>query len=124
MNALELLLQTDRSKLKLPTKKVEMKRLTAAAGTAVIFELEALDFNTYADIGEMSKNNADLEIYAILNGVKEPCLKDKKLCEKYGCVTPYELVKRLLLPGEITTLYNEISDLCGFDNDMVEEIKN
>jgi hypothetical protein len=124
VNVIDLLLNTDGNKLKMPTKEVEIKRLSRAAGEKVIFKLESISMDKYVDIGEMSKDPGDTQIFAIIEGVKEPNLRDKDLMNKYNSVTPKDLVKKLLLPGEIGTLYSEVSELSGFDKDMIEEVKN
>jgi hypothetical protein len=126
MNIIDLLLNTDKSKLQLPKKEVEIKRLSEAAGDKVIFKLEAIDMNTYTDIAQQEKEIGDSRVFAILEGVKEPNLKDDRLLKKYECITPKELVKKMLLPGEIAGLYDEITSLSGFGDsisEVVEEVK-
>ena len=66
----------------------------------------------------------EMQIMTVLAGVKEPDLKDKKLLEKFNAPTPKELLQKLLLSGEITNLYNVISELSGYGPDSVAEIKN
>lgn len=59
----------------------------------------------------------------VLKGVKNPDFRSKDLREKFGVPTPNEVVSKLLLPGEITKLYNIISDLSGFGDAAIEEVK-
>ncbi|MBW9159345.1 phage tail assembly chaperone [Clostridium tagluense] len=134
-STLDLLLKSDLTKIKRPTKEVELKRLSEILGDTVIFKCEALDAERFNEIqenalhinekGEFENiNTGEMQIFTILEGVKEPSLKSKDLLEKFGAVTPKELIKNLLLPGEISNLYNIISELSGFNKDTVVEIKN
>ena len=65
-----------------------------------------------------------MQIMTVLAGVKEPNLKNKELMEKFNAPTPKELLQKLLLSGEITNLYNVISELSGYGPDSVAEVKN
>ncbi len=131
MNTLDLLLQLDESKLKKPCKEVNMKRLSELIGERVIFKIEALTPAKMEEIQEMAMdetmeniNVSELQIMTILEGVKEPNFKSKELMDKFGVYTPKDLIRKILLPGEIITLYNIIGDLSGFDGGAVEEVKN
>ena len=64
-----------------------------------------------------------MEVHIVLAGVKAPDFKDKALLSKYGAATPAELVKKLLLPGEITDMSREIEKLSGYRTSTIEEIK-
>jgi hypothetical protein len=134
-NVLDLLLQADASKLVKPAKQVEIKRLSEAFGGKVIFTCEALTARQYDkvqdDVLKLDYKNkqadinvSDMQALTVIEGVKEPTLKSKELREKYGAPTPLDLLKKLLLPGEIQNLYNIIAGLSGFDNGAVEEVKN
>lgn len=125
MNTLDLLLNIDENKLKIPDKEVEIKRLSDLTGEKIVFKIQAVSMDKYISIAEQSQGETgDVKIFTLIAGVKEPSLKNKDLMSKYGCVTPKDLVKKLLLPGEITKIYNEISQLSGFNIDAVTEIKN
>lgn len=131
MNILDLLLQLDESKLKKPCKEVNMKRLSELTGERVIFKIEALTPAKMEEIQEMAMdetmeniNVSELQIMTILEGIKEPNFKSKELMDKFGVYTPKDLIRKILLPGEIITLYNIIGDLSGFDGGAVEEVKN
>jgi hypothetical protein len=63
----------------------------------------------------------------IINNTLVPSFKDVESIKKLGCLTPDDYVQKVLLPGEISTLAQKISELSGFDTDMeelVEEAKN
>lgn len=131
MNTLDLLLQLDESKLKKPSKEVEMKRLSELIGEKVIFKVEALTPIKMEEIQEMCMNDdmeniniTELQLLTAIEGVKEPNLKSKELMDKFEVYSPKDLIRKILLPGEIITLYNIIGDLSGFDGGAVEEVKN
>ncbi|WP_066503479.1 phage tail assembly chaperone [Abyssisolibacter fermentans] len=131
MNTLDLLLQLDESKLKKPSKEVEMKRLSELIGEKVIFKVEALTPIKMEEIQEMCMNDdmeniniTELQLLTSIEGVKEPNLKSKELMDKFEVYSPKDLIRKILLPGEIITLYNIIGDLSGFDGGAVEEVKN
>lgn len=132
---IDLLLNADLSMLKKPCKEVELKRLSELLGEKVIFKCEGIAADKFAQIQEgvlvlndegdfENIDTQELQIFTIIEGVKEPRLKNSELIEKFQAVTPKELVKKLLLPGEISHLYNIISELSGFNSDTVVEIKN
>lgn len=138
MSLVDKLLQLDAKKVtERPTKEFEVKRLSKLLGEKAIFKCQALDGETYADIQrsaiDISKkgNIRDMKIFEMqvmtcVEGIVEPNLKDKRLLEHYGVPTPKELVKRMLLPGEIADLYNTINELSGYERDDEDEddIKN
>lgn len=56
-----------------------------------------------------------------------PDLKDAELLKSYGVMGAESLLKRMLLPGEYTTLLQRVQELNGFnksEQDMVDEVKN
>lgn len=52
-----------------------------------------------------------------------PDLKDAGLQASYGAVGEEELLKAMLLPGEIANLYLKVQEVNGFDRDLTEEAK-
>ncbi len=60
-----------------------------------------------------------------VEGIVEPDVKDKRLLEHFNAPTPKELLKKMLLPGEIAELHNVVNELGGYDREGNEdEIKN
>ena len=53
MNTLDLLLKLDESKIKKPTKQVEIRRLSEVLGEKVVFTCQAVTANKMAEIQEM-----------------------------------------------------------------------
>ncbi|KAE9633715.1 phage portal protein [Defluviitalea raffinosedens] len=56
-----------------------------------------------------------------------PDLNDKELQDSYGVMGAEALLKRMLLPGELTDYIAKIQEINGFDLDMqdlVDDVKN
>lgn len=134
MSLVDKLLQLDVAKIKMPEKEIEIKRLSELLGEKVIFKIKAIDGEKYADIQRMSVDydnmgkikdidNFKLQVLTIIEGVIDPNFKDRQLLDHYNCATPEDLVKKLLLAGEIADLANEIAALSGFETEL-EDIKN
>lgn len=135
-NVMDLLLKSDTSKVKIPTKEVKIQSLSEAFGEDVIFTIQAIGIEKYNEIQEAgvtldedALSDIDynkIQLLTVLEGVKEPNLKSKELMEHFKAHTPIELLQRMFSgkPGEIATLYNHINELCGFGKNAVEEIKN
>jgi hypothetical protein len=134
-NILDMLLKADITKIIKPTRQLEINRLSENLGFQVVFTIEGLTASENEEIQEFAINVTkrgdvedfdlgEVQIMTVLKGVKEPNFKDKSLCEKFGAVTPKELIQKMLLPGEVSKLYQEISDLAGYGEKAVTEIKN
>lgn len=135
-NTLALLLGADRGRLKVvPTKQVEVKRLTEALGEPVLFTVRALSGEEYQDVLDMTMTGKGKDkdfdfntsqMMTLLNGIVDPDLKNKDLIEMYGAKTPEDLIMRsdFLLPGERMALYTAIQELSGFNDEAVTEVKN
>ncbi len=130
---LDMLLSIDPERAnKRPTKKIEISRLSKLAGAPVLFTIQALDIDEAYEITGMATkedhySSKEASLFIVLAGVIDPNLKDKKLLEKFSAATPKELVKKLLLSGEITGLSDKIGDLSGLDSNGgqdEEAIKN
>lgn len=134
-NALNMLLKMDRAKVEeLPTKVVEIKRLTELTGEKFEVTLRAINGERMSDIQknsiDLSKKGGvkDINLYSmqtqiLAEGMVDPNLKDKALLEHFGCVTPKDLIKTLFLAGEISDLANEVQELSGYDKSDDEELK-
>ena len=137
VNILDLLLGSDVGEIKLPTKQVEITRLTEIFGKPFIVTCKALSPEKYEEVQDMAVNvqgkEVDLDVsllqlFVVIEGVVDdngkPLMKNKELMTKFKAHTPKELVRKIFLSGEITTLYGEISKLSGFGDDAVKEVKN
>ncbi len=61
-----------------------------------------------------------------IKGTVDPKFDDSESIEKLGCATPSDYIKKVLLPGEIIRLADEIQNLSGFKDleELREEAKN
>ncbi len=101
-------------------KTYEIKRLSKLLGEPVTVTLRGLPYGRVQDLERLNGN--ELEIHILLAGCEE--LRDPALLTKYGVATPDEVVKRLLLPGEITALSKAVEGLCGYRQTTIKEVKN
>ena len=118
-DVLDLLLSAN--PLKLPEKDYRIKRLCAETGGDVVFHLRALPYSRVAEIRQVA--DEDQSVHIILSGVVTPDLKNQALQEKFNAATTAELVKNMLLPGEIDDLALRIEKLSGYKSAVTEEVK-
>ncbi|AFM40335.1 Phage XkdN-like protein [Desulfosporosinus acidiphilus SJ4] len=133
MNLVEQLLKMDAGLLETPSKVITIpsKKLKEPLD----FPCKAVDPEKYAEIqegaveirkGDVKKINMySLKTLIVIEGCPE-VFKSKEIMEHFGAPTPKELVKTLLLSGEIDDLYNGINELSGYEKDAEDEetIKN
>lgn len=105
----------------LPTKKVRMKRLSKVLKQDVVFTIRALP---YGSVEVIKQSDGDRSLNAVLAGLVDPDPKDEQLNKKFNAVTPKEMLKHMLLPGEIDDLSIQIERLSGYRGATIEEIKN
>ena len=84
-------------------------------------ELRTLSYDRVEEIKELHQK--ETSVYIVLEGVVAPDFRSKELREKYGCETTVDLIKRLLLPGEIEDISREIEKLSGYRVVTLKEIK-
>ena len=133
MSLIDKLLQMDKAKLmEMPTREVEMPRLSEVLGEPFKVTCKAIDGERYADIQrsaiDLNKKGAlrninlyEMQVLTLIEGVVEPSMKDERLLGYFGVVTPKELVKKLFLAGEIAELSNVITELSGYEKTEDEE---
>ena len=137
VNILDLLLGSDIGEITLPTKQMEITRLTEIFKKPFVVTCKALTPEKYEEVQDMavkvSGKDVDLDInllqiFVVIEGVVDeagkPMLKNKDLMNKFKAHTPKELAKKIFLSGEIANLYGEISQLSGYGDDAVKEVKN
>ena len=68
-----------------------------------------------------------LQLLVVMEGVVDPSgkpmFKNKELMQKFKASTPKELIRKILLSGEIANIYAEISNLSGFGDGSVKRSK-
>ncbi len=137
VNVLDLLLGSDIGEIKLPTKQIEITRLSELFGKPFIVTCKALSPEKYEEVQDMALkvNGKDvdldvnlLQLFVALEGIVDdggkPMFKNKELLTKFKASTPKELIKKVLLSGEITNIYGEIAKLSGFGDNAIVEVKN
>ena len=139
MSLIDKLLQADAKKItELPTAKYEVKRLSTLLNTKFELELQAIPAKRYSEIQrngvDIKKGNVkdvkvfDMQTLTIIDGIKDPSMKDKRLLDHFNVITPKELVGKIFLAGEISDIRGKIEELSGYepedDEEPNEEIKN
>ena len=146
INMLDLLLGADLGTIKIPHRDVEISRLSEALGAPFIVRCKALSQDKHEELQdiavEVKGKDVDLDVnklqlLTIIDGVEALVpnengelvsagllLKNNELKEKFKAATPKDLAKKLFMPGEIAKLYNAISELSGFSDEAVKEVKN
>lgn len=123
MDLIEMLLGCGSSITERPTKEVEITRLSELIGKPFVVKIHAL---TVKELDDAPKN--EFKVHVILAATDSPDFGDKRLAEFFKPdgrsvkLTPAEVVSMLLLPGEIVSLYNQITDLSGFGEDSIREL--
>ena len=116
---------------------MEIVRLSKLYGAPFIITVSALSPDKYEEVQDMAVSikgkEADIEItllqlLVVMEGVVDPSgkpmFKNKDLMQKFKASTPKELIRKILLSGEIANIYAEISNLSGFGDGSVKEVKN
>ena len=129
-NIIDQLLKMDLNEIEVPkgVHKMYCKKL----GKELEFEIEAIDAEKVAEIQEMSIditkgeiNSIDtykLKVETIANGCK--MFKDKDLQKHFNALNHRELIKKLLLSGEMDSLNEAINNLNSVTELEKDEVKN
>lgn len=130
-NIVEELLKIDLGEVEIPkkTKKIYLKKLKREFE----FECVALDAEKANEIRmksiDLASGTVDdidmfkLQAYTVIEGCKN-VFKNKDLMKHFNAPTPIELVRRLLLDGELTELSNTVTELSSYQEAKDDEIKN
>ena len=101
--------------------------LTIKAITPAKFE-EIQDISIDVKGKDADIDITQLQLFTVIEGVVDatgaPMFKNKELMSKFKVSTPKDLVRAILLSGEIAKIYGEISELAGFGDNAVKEVKN
>ncbi|MDN9700029.1 phage portal protein [Clostridioides difficile] len=121
MNTVEKLLNMDAGKLKMPSSIFELycKKLD----DILEIECNAIDPERFDEIrmNSMDVDSGNLEninVYELkVNTILESCsiFRNMEVVENLGLATPKDLLKKLLLAGEIDNLYEEVNKVNGID---------
>ena len=86
----------------------------------VVLKIKNIGYEKMQEILEMRENSA---VHIVLAGDAEGVFRNKEIMQHYNAATPVELIKKVLRPGEINAVSNEILKLSGYERNMVEVIK-
>lgn len=92
---------------------LQFKSWTDADGNPVVFRIRELSYDKVLELKEMNTGK-DLAAAIITEGVVEPNLRDERLQQACGAVTPYEVVRKMLRAGELEDLQAAIEKLSGY----------
>lgn len=130
-NIIDQLLKIDLGEIEIPktTKKIYLKKLKQEfefecialdAEKASEIQMKAIDLdNGSVDAIDMFK----LKAYTVIESCKD-VFKNEELLKHFNCPVPIELVRKLLLDGELTELYNAVTELSSYQKVKEEEVKN
>lgn len=112
-------------------------RLKDEEGKLLKFKIKAMTADEFSNIQKVctrvdkkQKVNFNSKLYneeLITNYCLEPDFKNAQFLKDNGCMSPSQLINKVLLAGEVSALSEAIAKLSGFDQDMdelKEEAKN
>ncbi|QUI25520.1 XkdN-like protein [Vallitalea pronyensis] len=112
------------------------KRFKDEKGELLQFKIRAITDSQMSEIqkicmrtGKKGKVDFDVSKFNRLIAIKgsvEPQFEDAQSIKSVGCVTPEDYIKKVMLPGEIATLAEQIQTLSGYTDleDLKEQAKN
>lgn len=103
------------------TAEIEVKRLSKLTGKKVVWKIRALGYNRLSDMKEW--DTAKRNLMTVLEGTVQPDLKSAELADHFGVMTPEEVVRKVLLPGEIDVIAGRIHGLSGYGINVIADIK-
>ena len=128
VNAVDYLLKLDAGKIKRPEGKHKMQCSMVKA--ELEFPIKAIDPERLDNIkmDSMDMKKGDVKNIRMFNMKADTILAACDLFTNadvqahFGVHSPIDLLKFLLLPGEIDSLYSAINKLMGFDEESEEEL--
>lgn len=134
MTKADILMGLDADKLtEVPTRELKVPRLSRLAGVEFTVKVKAIPAKRFTELvsgireknGEVDTSKAyEANVKIALAGMVDPSMKDKDLMEKFGCSTPMQLIEKIFKGGEIGAIADTITELSGFSENTVEEVKN
>lgn len=133
MNLTDILLSNDISELAMPEADMEIKRLSKTYNQPFIITFRAIKPDEEEEVQKecmtitrdgVEVDSSRMKYLTVAKCLKSPDVKNKELQQKFGAANHVELLKKLLLIGEVTAVYEEIQTLSGYGKDKVEEVKN
>lgn len=135
MNLTEILLsnEIDGAKVALPEKEMEIKRLSAVYKQPFIVKFMAITPDEEDEIqkdcmtitkDEVQLESAEMKYRTLGACLIDPDIKNKDLQKKFKAANYMEFLKTMFLPGEVSSIYDEIQKISGYGKDKVKEVKN
>lgn len=129
MSIIDSLLNLDQNKLKKDKKQFEVTRLSEIIGEKFVIDVMPITNKQVENILEIAGEKEKVAPYYIVESCRIEGKKftDKELLECYKCVKGTDLVNKLMLPGEVDSIYACIMEMSGYKKgsvETVEEIKN
>lgn len=134
MTKADILMGLDADKLaEVPTKELKVPRLSRLTGVEFTVTVKAIPAKRFTELvsgireknGEVDTSKAyEANVKIALAGMVDPSMKDKDLMEKFNCSTPMQLIEKIFKGGEIGAIADTITELSGFSENTVEEVKN
>ena len=133
MNALDLLL-SNKVNMDRPTKEVKVARLSTDTMDFTLTAV-ALTMEDYKHLQEINTkqgvlDDVGLNLMLVTYGIREfdarvPENKDRiaEIKKNYNVSNMQKFVNMLFLPGEIAKLVMEITDISGFNDDLLDNVK-
>lgn len=117
---LDLLLRPDTPNVQksLQKKEYELLRLSKVYGEPFVLTLKGIPYGRAVELREM----ADSEVQTVLAGDGDGVFRSDVLMERHGASTPADLVKTLLLPGEIRAISVAVEQLSGFRSEVLRPV--
>lgn len=106
--------------------QIEVARLSAAFGEPFIVTCAPISQKQLTYVAENAKNIQEQRIYFVLEccRVEGKKFSDKAFLDWTGCLKGEDVIKKLFRTGEVSGLYNKISELSGYGEDAIKELKN
>lgn len=126
-NIIDLLLETDPKKFEENNKKdYEIKRLSDILGEKFVITCHALTDEQVDHVSEISNNHTETKYNSLIEScrIEGKRFNNRELMDRFGASTPKDLLKKVLKPGEVYSLFLEINALSGYGRDVVKEVKN
>lgn len=101
----------------LPRADYELVRLSELYGEPFVLQLKAVPYAKALELQQME----EYEVQTVLVGDDSGIWKDAELQADKGAATPAELVKLLLLPGEIRSISVAVEQLSGYRKPVLRQ---
>lgn len=136
MSNIELLLGLDTETLTMiPEGEVEIPRLSKLAGQTFTVGIKAVSGRQIQRIKDLATDRKgkmsdyDVNLLTCMYGITDPDMNNDDLLHKFGVSTPKDLIDKMFLMGEVTTIAKEIIAISGLhteddDESFEDEVKN